>query len=214
MELRGKAFLFDLDGVLVNSRAVVERTWHRWARRHRIDPDPFLQIAHGRRVRDTLHAVAPEFATDAEVAWLDNAELHDVEGLRVVPGAREFLSALPGGRWGIVTSCHRALALFRLAAAGVPVPEVLVVSEDVTRGKPAPDGYRLGAQRLGSDIADCLVFEDAPAGVAAGRAAGARVVGLTTTHAAQDLKGVEATIPDFSRIAVRSNGDALILMLP
>ncbi len=194
MEFRCKAFLFDLDGVLVDSRAVVERTWRRWAQRHQLDPDLLLQIAHGRRTRDTLEAATPDLALDSEVAWLDAVELTDTNGLRVVPGAKQLVSALPADRWAVVTSCGRALAQLRLESVGLPVPDVLVVSE----------GY---------DAAACIVFEDAPAGVAAGRAAGARVLGVTTTHSAADLPDTEVTIPDFTDIHVRADRDTFVLSI-
>jgi mannitol-1-/sugar-/sorbitol-6-phosphatase len=197
----------------VDSRAIVERTWRRWAERHQIDPMPFLQIAHGRRARDTLRMVMPRLATDEEVAWLDAAELADREKLTAVPGARELLAALPRDRWAIVTSCGRDLARLRLDSAGVPIPDIMMVAEEVKRGKPAPDGYRMGAERLGYAPADCVVFEDAPAGVAAGKAAGARVVGVTTSHAAADLPGVDATIADFRGVRIRPEADALVLGL-
>jgi len=209
--VRCKAFLFDLDGVLVDSRAVVERTWRRWAQRHDVDPDALLRIAHGRRTMDTLQVAVPHLARDEEVAWLDTTELQDVEGLRVVPGAEQLLSVLPPDRWAVVTSCTRALARLRLLSVGLPVPSVLVVSEEVRHGKPAPDGYRLAADRLGYDPAACLVFEDAPAGVIAGRTAGARVVALTTTHSAGDLVGAEAVIADFSKLHVRVEHDEFIV---
>ncbi len=209
--LRCKALLFDLDGVLVDSQAVVERTWRRWAERHRFDADAILRAAHGRRTSDTLKDAAPHLAIDTEVAWLDATELADVDGLRVVAGADRLLAALPPNRWAIVTSCGRALAQRRLTSVGLPVPEVLVVSEDVKQGKPAPDGYRLAATRLGYDPADCVVFEDAPAGVAAARAAGARVIGLMTTYLASDLRDTEATIPDFTNIHVRPDHDGFSL---
>jgi len=199
--------------VLVDSRAVVERTWQRWGQRHQVDIAPLLRIAHGRRARDTLLAIIPRLATDAEVAWLDAAELEDVEGLTPVPGAPEFLASLPPQRWGIVTSCRRPLAELRLTAVGFAVPGMMVVTTDVPRGKPAPDGYRLGAQRLGYNPSDCIVFEDAPPGVAAARAAGARVIGLTTTHPAAALEGVLTTVPDFTNVRARveGGGDAILI---
>ncbi|MFN2570838.1 MAG: HAD-IA family hydrolase [Gemmatimonadales bacterium] len=211
MELRCKALLFDLDGVLVDSRAVVERTWQRWAERHGIDPAPFLAIAHGRRAFDTLRAVAPHLATKAEVTWLDDTERVDVESLRALPGAVQLLSSLPRDRWAIVTSCDLVLARVRLGAAGVPLPDVFVVSDDVQQGKPAPEGYRLAAHRLALDPGECIVFEDAPAGVAAGLAAGARVIGLTTTHAARDLPGVVTAIPNLAAVHVRAERDGLVI---
>ena len=197
--------------MLVDSRAVVERTCRRWALRHHLDPEKALQIAHGRRTRDTVRAVAPHLETDREAAWLDAAELADVAGLSVVPGSREFLAALPALRWGVVTSCGRALAVLRLASVGLPIPTILVTSEDVSQGKPAPDGYQLGAKRLGLDPAACVVFEDAAAGLAAARAAGAQVIALTTMRAARDLPGADATIPDFTAIHVYQDRDAFVV---
>lgn len=211
MELRCKALLFDLDGVLVDSQAVVERTWRRFAERHQLDADAILKAAHGRRTSDTLKDAAPHLALDSAVAWLDATELADIDGLRVVPGATRLLAALPPTRWAIVTSCGRALAQRRLTSVGLPLPHVLVVSEDVKRGKPAPDGYRLAATRLGYDGADCVVFEDAPAGAAAARAAGARVIGLVTTYLASDLGDTAATIPDFTNLHVAVDHDGLSL---
>ncbi len=175
---------------------------------------PFLRIAHGRRARDTLRMVLPRLATDAEVEWLDAAELADRESLPSIRGVKELLTVLPRDRWAIVTSCGRDLARLRLGSAGVPRPDVMIVAEDAKRGKPAPDGYLFGAERLGYAPSDCIVFEDAPAGVAAGRAAGARVVGLTTTHAAADLPGVDATIADFSGIDIRPGPDAFVVTVP
>jgi len=214
LEFRCKAFLFDLDGVLVDSRSVVERTWRRWGELHQIDPAPFLKVAHGRRVRDTLRMVEPRFATDEEVAWLDAAELADREALSGVPGAKALVTALPRDRWAIVTSCGRDLARLRLGSAGVPMPDVMIVAEDAKRGKPAPDGYLFGAERLGYAPSDCIVFEDAPAGVASARAAGARVVGVTTTHAAADLPGADATIADFRGIDIRPQQDDFVVTIP
>jgi sugar-phosphatase len=211
LEFPCKAFLFDLDGVLVDSRSVVERTWRRWAERHRIDPLPFLQIAHGRRARDTLRMIMPRLATDAEVDWLDATELADREGLHAVAGASELVTALPRDRWAIVTSCGRDLARLRLGIAGVPIPDVMIVAEDAKRGKPAPDGYLFGAERLGYAPSNCIVFEDAPAGIAAGLAAGARVIGVTTTHAAAELPGVAATIADLRGIDIRPQQDTFVI---
>jgi len=198
----------------VDSREVVERTWRRWAQRHGVDAEQFIRIAHGRRARDTLRDIDPRFATDAEVAWLDAAELTDVDGLRAVRGVKQFLSQLPHSQWGIVTSCSRSLAELRLGAGDLPLPNVFVVSEDVKVGKPAPDGYRLGAKRLGLDPAACIVFEDAPAGIAAAHAAGATVVALTTTHAPEQLRHVAAMIADFSDVRVAARDGGFIIAIP
>ena len=158
--------------------------------------------------------VEPRFATDEEVAWLDAAELADREALSGVPGAKALVTALPRDRWAIVTSCGRDLARLRLGSAGVPMPDVMIVAEDAKRGKPAPDGYLFGAERLGYAPSDCIVFEDAPAGVASARAAGARVVGVTTTHAAADLPGADATIADFRGIDIRPQQDDFVVTIP
>lgn len=211
VEIHCAAVLFDLDGVLVDSRAVIERIWRAWAERHHVDADHLLSIAHGRRTRETLQEVAPQLAVDAEVDWLDSAEVRDVAGLVEVPGARRLLASLPTDAWAIVTSCHLLLAERRLRAAGIPFPDVIVTSENVSAGKPAPEGYLLGAKRLGRAPDQCVVFEDAPPGVAAGRAAGARVVGVSTTHRPSQLHGVETVIPDFAAVSARKAVNGLTL---
>ena len=213
MELPCQALLFDLDGVLVDSRSVVERTWRRWAHRHQLDPEAILRVAHGRRTHDTLRDVVPHLDVDAEAAWLEAAEIADVEGLVAVPGAQPLLSALQVGRWTVVTSCGPVLARRRLGAVGLPVPPLLVTGDDVAQGKPAPDGYRLGAERLGQAPASCLAFEDAPAGVAAARGAGVRVVALTTTYPAQQLAEADALVPDLRAVTVRATPAGLVVRI-
>ncbi|HEY3220014.1 MAG TPA: HAD-IA family hydrolase [Gemmatimonadales bacterium] len=214
MDLRAAAFLFDLDGVLVDSRAVVERVCRQWAQRHHLDPETLLRIAHGRRARDTVKAVAPHLDIEREVAWLDAAELADVDGLIAVPGVRQFLATFPERSWAVVTSCGRALAELRLTSVGLPIPRIVVTGEDVLQGKPAPEGYQLGAKRLGHDPAACVVFEDAPAGIAAARAAGARVIALRTTHPDADFSGADAVVPDFTSIHVGRDHDAFVVTTP
>jgi len=214
MELQCSAFLFDLDGVLVDSRGVVERTCLRWAERHQLDPDTVVRVAQGRRTSDTVRALAPHLDQAREVAWLDEMELTDVEGLREVPGVRQFLAALPAGAWAVVTSCGRELAELRLSSVGLPIPVIVVTSEDVSHGKPSPEGYRLGAKRLGYDAKDCIVFEDAPPGIAAGRDAGARVIALSTTQPDGDFAGAVTVIPDFAGLRVRPERGGFVVTIP
>ena len=177
------ALLFDLDGTIVNSIAAAERAWAAWAERHGLDVAAFLPTIHGVRGIDTITRLAlPGLDPAVEAEAILQAEIEDVEGVEPIEGAAAFLASLPADRWAIVTSSPRRLALRRLAAAGLPVPAVLVTAEDVARGKPAPDCFLLAAERLGQRIEDCLVFEDAPAGIKAAEAAGAAVVMVTATH--------------------------------
>ena len=178
------AFLFDMDGTLLSSILAAERVWARWARKHGLDVDAFLPTIHGKRSVDTVRmadiaGVDPE----AEAAWITSEEMLDVEGVHEIAGAKAVLAGLPAGRWAVVTSAPRLLALRRLEAAGLPAPPLMIAAEDVARGKPAPDPFLLAARQLGVEIADCLVFEDAPAGIAAAEAAGATIVVINATHA-------------------------------
>jgi sugar-phosphatase len=176
-------FLFDMDGTLLTSIAAAERVWTAWARRHGVDVATLLATMHGKRAQDTVRALQlPGIDPLAEAAAITQAEIDDVAGIEPIAGAAEFLAALPRHRWAIVTSAPRALALRRIAAAGLPTPEVLITADDVARGKPAPDGFVLGAQRLGLSARDCLVFEDTAAGIGAAEAAGAAVVVISATH--------------------------------
>lgn len=177
------ALLFDMDGTLLNSIAAAERVWAAWAERYGLDVATFLPTIHGVRGVETIARLGlPGVDPVAEAQAILEGELADLEGVVAIEGAATFLAGLPEDRWAIVTSAPRALALRRLAAAGLPTPAVLVAAEDVARGKPAPDGFLLAAARLGQPIADCLVFEDAPAGIQAAEAAGAAVMVVTATH--------------------------------
>ena len=184
--LSGRSFaalLFDMDGTIVNSIAAAERVWVAWAERHGLDVAAFMPTIHGVRGIETITRLAlPGVDPAAEAEAILLAELEDVDGVAAIEGAAVFLASLPPDRWAIVTSSPRRLALRRLAAAGLPVPAVLVTAEDVEHGKPAPDCFLLAAERLGQRVEDCLVFEDAPAGIQAAEAAGAAVAVVTVTH--------------------------------
>ena len=174
------AVLFDMDGTLIDSRGAVERTWRNWAARHGIDFRTLLTSAQGRRTRDTVQLFCPpSIDLNTETHELERREEIDAEGIVPIKGAARLLSQLPPERWAIVTSAGRRLAIHRLSAAGLPVPDVLVTAESVRHGKPDPEGYSLAAQLLGVDVRRCLVFEDAPAGITAGKAAGATVLAIT-----------------------------------
>jgi len=173
------AVISDLDGVLVDSAAATSRAWAVWGARRGIDGAGIQAVNHGRPARDVVAEHVPASALDAEAAFLLAAEVSDTRGVLALPGAADVLAL---GVVAIATSCTLPLAEARLAAAGLAPPEVLVTSDQVESGKPAPDSYLLAAERLGVDPAACLVLEDAPSGVAAGRAAGMTVWAVTTTH--------------------------------
>lgn len=174
------AFLFDMDGTLITSTAAAERVWTRWAQRHGLDVAAFIPTIHGVRAADTIRRQnLPGIDLDAEVAWVERGEIEDLDGVAPIPGAIDFVKRLPPDRWAVVTSATVPLATARLKAAGVTPPALMITAEAVERGKPDPAGYRLAAERLGFNVEDCLVFEDAEAGIAAGEAAGADVMVVT-----------------------------------
>jgi sugar-phosphatase len=190
-----QGLLADLDGVLVDSYEAVARTWRWWAARHGIDPAPFID-SHGRPTQETIAELAPCLDAVAEAAVIEERESIDTADVAALPGAAELLST--GRQVAVVTSGTRALALGRLGAAGLPVPEVLVTAESVRRGKPDPEPYLLAAAQVGVEPANCTVFEDAPAGIAAGKAAGMRVVAVTTTFPAAELTRADVVVPDLA----------------
>ena len=205
------AFLFDMDGTVLDSIAVAERVWGAWALRHGLDVETFLPTIHGVRAEETIRRQnLANLDVALETAAILRAEVADIEGVIPIPGAEAFLRALPVDRWAVVTSAQRELALRRMAAAGLPTPAVLVTAEDVSRGKPAPDGYVLAAERLGVASDACLVFEDAPAGLLAGEAAGADVVVITATHR-HPLETSHATLAGYEDVGVVAGDQGLRL---
>jgi mannitol-1-/sugar-/sorbitol-6-phosphatase len=182
-----QALLFDLDGVLINSIPAVERVWSRWAEERGFNVQEVLHRAHGRPSIETLRYLLPEADHDAENRLVERAEIADVADIVPLPGVTELLAALPPDRWAIVTSCTRPLAEVRIRAAGLPTPGLFITSNDITRGKPDPEPYQKGAMGLGFAPEECIVVEDALAGIASGRNAGARVIAFTTTASIADL---------------------------
>ena len=196
------AFLFDMDGTLLSSIAAAERVWGAWARRHGLDVPTFLPTIHGVRAEDTIRRQNLDNINVAdEVRWVERSEIDDVEGVHAIDGIVDFLNALPDDRWAIVTSATLELATRRLKAAGIHLPANIVTAEDVKRGKPAPDCFLLAADRLGVKASDCLIFEDAPAGIAAAEAAGADVMVITATHG-HPIETQHATTASYVDIAI------------
>ncbi len=207
-----RAFLFDMDGTLLNSIAAAERVWSRWAERHGLDVAAFLTTIHGARAIDTITRQAlPGIDPEVEAQWITEAELNDVEGVVAIGGAVEFLNGLPGDQWALVTSAPKTLALRRLQAAGITPPAVLVTAEDVAIGKPDPACYVLGAQRLGVAVQDCLVFEDAKVGIRAGEAAGADVLVVTSTHL-EPMLTEHPSVDGYERLQVTRHADGLLFL--
>jgi len=184
--------LFDLDGVLIDSTPAVTRVWTQWAIAHGFDPTEVVREAHGRPSISTIRDYLPHADHEAENRGVERREIADLAGVVVLPGARELLEELPSDRWTIVTSCTRPLAEVRLRAAGLPVPTRLVTCDDVKHGKPDPEPYLKGASLLKVSAANCVVVEDVPAGIRAGKAAGARVIACRTTVSEPELKGAGA----------------------
>lgn len=195
-----RAILFDLDGVLVDSTACVERHWRMWAERHGLDAEYILADSHGRRTIDTMRAVAPELATEAEAARLEQAGALDTVGIVATPGAAELLAALQSVPWAVVTSGSRLMATTRLRFTELPVPPVLITADDVDQGKPAPEGYLKASNLLGINPQDCIVIEDAPPGIEAGRAAQATVIGIATTYPPIALREASLCIPNLTSL--------------
>jgi sugar-phosphatase len=209
-----RAILFDLDGVLVDSAECVERTWRKWATDHQLDPERVIAVAHGRRSLETVRMVAPQLSAEAELATLAASESTTSEGIYEIEGARELLDRLPAERWAVVTSGIRAVAEFRLRYARLPVPPVMICADEITRGKPDPEGYLTAASRLGYSPDDCLVIEDAPAGIESARAAGMRVIAITTTFGRESLVGADAVIERLTDLTVVLNRDQIQIGIP
>lgn len=186
-QIRCLGVLFDLDGVLVDSTPAVARVWAKWAAEHGFDADETVRRAHGRPSLSTIRELLPDADHHAENLKVERDEIEDLEGVVPLPGALQLLATLPKDRWTIVTSCTRPLAEARIRAAALPLPERLVTAFDVEHGKPDPEPYTKGARRLGLAPADCVVVEDAPAGIRSGKAAGARVIALRTTASDDEL---------------------------
>lgn len=186
------ALLFDMDGVLIDSTPAVARVWRKWAVEHQFNPEEVVARAHGRPSITTVREYLPHADAVAENRIVERAEIEDLEGVIPLAGSRELLQSLPPDRWTIVTSSTRPLAEVRLRAAGLAVPKKLITSTDVINGKPHPEPYEKAAALLGFPASECIVVEDVPAGIRAGKSAGARVIAFTTTCKETDLRAAGA----------------------
>ena len=202
-----QGLLFDLDGVLVDSTPAVARVWTIWARKHGFDPEETVRKAHGRPSLATIRELLPNADHEQENALVERMEIEDVSDVVPLPGTLELLGSLPAERWTVVTSCTRALALVRLQVAGLPIPQKMVTSTDIVNGKPHPEPYLKGAGLLGIAPQDCVVFEDAPAGIRSGKAAESRVVAFQTTESDDRLRlaGADWIVKDASAVRVAAS---------
>jgi sugar-phosphatase len=204
MNIQADALLFDNDGTLLSSLGSVDRCWSHWAEEHGISAEEFGRVElHGRTAADIIRDLLPEERVPEALARIEQLEVEDVPegGVVPLPGTAELLRSLPEGSWAVVTSATRRLAEARLRHLGIEAP-LVIAADDITNGKPDPEPYLLAARKLGADPARCVVFEDAPAGLEAGRAAGMRTVALVTTHARDELRA-DAVVDDLSGVTAQ-----------
>jgi mannitol-1-/sugar-/sorbitol-6-phosphatase len=203
-----KGILFDMDGVLVSSIGSVVRCWRRWAKIYDIPNGDTYEVPHGMRAIEIVKSLRPDIDPEEGLQVIEDMEIEDTADLIVLPGVKTLLESLPAERWAIVTSATKRLMLGRLKVAGLPVPERIISGDMVERGKPDPEPYRRGAALLGAKAEECVVVEDAPSGVGAGKAAGCRVLGVLGTHSAEDLREADWVVDslDGLRVIITVNG--------
>ena len=207
------AILFDLDGVLVDSTRSVDRQWRRWAIDNHLDPEKVTSVAHGVRTIEVVRRFAPHLSAEEETLKLEAREAGDRDGVEVMPGASSLLNSIPPDRWCVVTSGTRKLATSRLQLAQLPLPKILVTADDVSEGKPDPQPYLKGAELLGTDPAQCLVIEDAPAGIRSAHAGGMKAIALPSTFPIAQLHEADAIVENLSQIRVNFVGEKLTVTI-
>ena len=207
-----KAILFDLDGVLVNSAECVERTWREWSARHRLNAEEVIGIAHGRRTVETVRALAPHLDAQEEVAQLEAKEALTTEGIYEIEGARELITQLPLGKWAIVTSGTRTIAEFRLKHVGIPIPPVMVCADEISHGKPHPEGYLTAAEGLAIPASNCIVIEDTPPGIEAAHNAHMRAIAVATTYSRDHLADADLIVERLTDLRIGVRGGAIQIM--
>ena len=202
VSIRCQGVLFDMDGILVSSLGSVERSWTTWAASRGVDVTLAIHTAHGCRAIETVRKLRPDLDDEAELKFIEDLEIADEEGLSVLPGVPALLASLPRHRWTVVTSATEKLARIRMAAGGILVPERIITADMVTSGKPHPEPYLRGAEILGLNPADCVVFEDSASGAKAGRAAGCTVIGTTFSHPIEQLGAAHYLVTDVTGVRV------------
>ncbi|HZY73096.1 MAG TPA: HAD-IA family hydrolase [Edaphobacter sp.] len=211
IRVEAKGILFDMDGVLISSIGSVVRCWQRWAAIYGIPDAETYMVPHGVRAVDIVKSLRPDIDPEEGLRTIEDMEVEDMADLTVLPGVKKLLEGLPLERWAIVTSATQRLLLARLKAAGLPIPERIISGDMVERGKPDPEPYRRGAELLGFRPGECIVVEDAPSGVGAGKAAGARVLAVLGTHTAEELKQADWIIASLEDLTVTSGANGLEL---
>jgi mannitol-1-/sugar-/sorbitol-6-phosphatase len=207
MKVRVRGVLFDMDGVLISSIGSVERSWTKWAAEHGVDPKLAIEMAHGRRAIETVRMLRPDLNDAEELKNLEDMEVADNDGVAALEGVLPILSALPAERWAVVTSATERLALSRLRHGGIPVPEWVVTADRVSRGKPDPEPYLMGARMLGLKPEECLVIEDASSGARAGHAAGCKVLATLFSHSLESLSAADWVVKSLDNVRVTVVGD-------
>lgn len=200
-----------MDGILISSLGSVDRSWTKWALMRGIDPAEATGFVHGKRAIESIRHFRPELDAREELKILEDFEVEDTEDIEVLPGVVEFLRSLPPQRWTVVTSATERLARVRLETAGLPTPERFIHGDSVEQGKPHPAPYLAGADLLGFDPKECVVFEDSTAGVKAGRAAGCTVIATTFAHELEDLHEANYVVRDATAVRTEDNGAELLL---
>ncbi len=209
--VKTKGILFDMDGVLVSSIGSVVRCWRRWAKIYDIPNADTYDVPHGMRAIEIVKSLRPDIDPEEGLKTIEDMEIEDTADLIVLPGVKALLESLPVERWAIVTSATKRLMLGRLKVAGLPVPERIISGDMVERGKPDPEPYRRGAALLGARAEECVVVEDAPSGVGAGKAAGCRVLGVLGTHSAEELKETDWIVESLEGLTVTVDAGGLEL---
>jgi HAD superfamily hydrolase (TIGR01509 family) len=211
MKIEAKVLLFDMDGTLIDTDGVSNMVWEKWALKNSISLESILKVHHGRRPEETIHLVAPHLPEKEHAAEIYEAHATITTGFELIKGSKEFFNHLPLGSIGVVTSATRPIVENRFSHTGLRLDSVIVTSEMVKKGKPDPEAYLLAASTFNIDPRDCLVFEDAPAGIMAAKAAGMKVIGVVTTHSREQLSEADYLIDDFSKINFKLVGSSVWL---